>query len=118
MEDLRTWSAGHGIISTDENELFVIDTKIEDDSRTVRVLVSTKKLLGLAGQSQIVHADGTYQLMWQGFPLIVVGTTDAHRNYVLTAFAISTGETTDDYEFFIKDLQQGYALLNIAYDFK
>lgn len=118
VEDLRSWCEAHGRIPANENDLFVLDTDIDDDARTVRVLLSTKKLLGLAGQSRIVHADGTYKLMWQGFPLIVVGTTDANRKFVPTAFAICTGETTADYGFVFKGLQQAYTLLNIVHDFK
>lgn len=118
VDELQNWCSAHGKIPKDENELFVLDTHIEEDGSTVRVLVSTKKLLEMSTQSEIVHADGTYKLMWQGFPVIVVGTTDARRKFVLTAFAISTGETTGDYEFVFRGLQQAYTVLKLSYDFK
>lgn len=118
VEDLRQWCADRGNIPDDENTLFVLDTQIEDDGSIVRVLVSTTKLLKMSAKSNIVHADGTYKLMWQGFPLIVVGTTDARRKFVLTAFAICTGEKDADYKFVFQGLKQAYQVLNIACEFK
>lgn len=56
--------------------------------------------------------------MWQGFPVIVVGTTDARRKFVLTAFAICTEEKTRDYEFVFRGLQQAYTMFKLPYDFK
>ena len=67
--------------------------------QVVRVLLSTTKLLATTALGERIHANGTYKLIWQGFPVIVVGTTDARRSFVLGGLAICSGETVEDYQF-------------------
>lgn len=46
-----------------------------------------------------MHADGTYKLNWQGFPVLLVGTTDMHRKFHTFGVAVSTHERAVDFEF-------------------
>lgn len=53
-------------------------------------------------RSTIVRADGTYKLIWQGFPVIVVGTIDVDRHFHCLAIAVTSNETMTDYKFVFK----------------
>jgi len=50
--------------------------------------VSTKILLSLALKEDIIiNADTTYKLIWQGFPVLLLGTTDHNRKFHLRGIA-------------------------------
>lgn len=112
------WCKTRGAIPKDENATFVLSMEIGKDDRSVRVLMSTRKLLNETARSELVHADGTYKMVWQGFPLIVIGTTDRTRKFVLAGIAICPGETSDDYKFAFKGMKDAYDMIGIRYNFK
>lgn len=49
--------------------------------------------------------DATYSLNWQGYPLIVIGNTDANRAFYPLIFALTSSESTIDYAFVFKAIQ-------------
>ena len=51
-------------------------------------------------------SDASYKLIWQGYPVLIAGTTDC--NYVFHSFclAVCKGETTEDFEFVFRTLHQ------------
>ena len=73
----------------------------------VCVVLSTKALQKVAKQSKVVHTDATYKLTWQGFPAIVAGVSDTDRQVTQVAFAVSSGETKDDYEVVLRAMKEG-----------
>jgi hypothetical protein len=50
-----------------------------DDGNKFRFLLPTKRLLKIVSTSTRLYADATYKLIWQGFPALIVGTTDYDR---------------------------------------
>ncbi|CAF1299183.1 unnamed protein product, partial [Rotaria magnacalcarata] len=60
-----------------------------------------------------IHADATYKLIWQGFPVLIVGTTDLDRHFHLFGMAICSNETTQDFRFIFRALQEGMKKLNL-----
>jgi hypothetical protein len=44
-------------------------------------------------------ADATYKLVWQGFPVLLCGTTDSKKQFHPFSINICTNETEVDYEF-------------------
>ena len=69
-----------------ENKLFVLSHKLEVEPMRSIVLMSTVNLLPLVVrmdemyQTMVLSMDGTYKLLWNGFPFIVVGVIDImHR---------------------------------------
>src|SRR5690625_3229468 len=48
---------------------------------TFGIFFRTKRLLKLMHQSEIVHTDATYKLVWNGFPVLIVGTADRNRHF-------------------------------------
>lgn len=52
-----------------------------------------------------VSADSTYKLIWEGFPLSPVGTTDHDRHFHLYGTLLSKDEKTEDYEFAFRSIK-------------
>jgi hypothetical protein len=64
-------------------------------------------LLTLARNVKHIHADATYKLVWQGFPVLVVGTTDRNRQFHCFGIAVCANERTEDFEFLFSSLKKG-----------
>lgn len=68
----------------------------------------TSKILLLNGtKSKILHIDATYKLIWQGFPVLVIGCTDKEKSFHPIAIGVSTNETQDDFMFMMESIQIG-----------
>lgn len=52
-----------------------------------------------------LHADGTYKVCYQGYPLLVIGVTDKARVFHPCRIALCKTETWEDYRFLFKSLQ-------------
>lgn len=70
-----------------------------------RFFVSTKFLLGIGKYSEKMHTDATYKLIWQGYPLLVVGTTDSNRRFHPIGTCVSTYERSADFEFMFRTIK-------------
>lgn len=62
-------------------------------------------LLKSAVEVNKVHCDSTYKLIWQGYPVVQIGTTDAQRKFHPFGLAVCTHETTEDYKFVFRSLK-------------
>ena len=81
---------------------FIIDYMTDDDTEDglFRFVATSKNLLKLAIQNDlIIHADATYKLIWQGFPVLVIGTSDRDKVFHIIAVAVCSNERTADFEF-------------------
>ena len=76
------------------NQAFVLDYVIFDptDPDTLidyeefedqfRVVITTRNLLKFSLHFELVlQTDGTYKLMWQGFPVLILGSSDYDRRF-------------------------------------
>lgn len=63
-----------------------------------RIVLSTKNLLKQCIVTDILHADATYKLIWQGFRVLIVGTTDKNRKFHPICLTISTNERKADFK--------------------
>ena len=69
--------------------------------------ISTKRLLTTASTSINIHADATYKLVWQGFPVLIVGTTDLDCHFHPFGMAVCANEETQDFKFVFQSLIDG-----------
>lgn len=69
-----------------------------------RFVVSTRRLLKHCVELKIMCADATYKLNWCGFPFMVIGTVDTSKTFHPLCFACCSGETTSDFEFIFKTM--------------
>jgi hypothetical protein len=86
---------------------FVLAKQFDFDAQTFRIAISSKTLLELSTKRNHLHADATYKVNWNGFPLIVIGTTDRHRKFHAVLICISSNETSVDYAFAFGSLKDG-----------
>ena len=71
------------------------DKDVDDDDvneNKFRFFISTKRLLQIAPTAKKIHADATYKLVWQGFPVLVIGTSDLDRHFHSFGLAVCSDE--------------------------
>lgn len=107
---LEKWLSENMEMPAEDNQPFVLDYEVKIDEENVdksifRFCVSTKYLLRHASSIQILHSDATYKLIWQGFPVLLVGTTDADRRFHPIAVCVATNEREEDFSFFFRALR-------------
>ena len=126
LEELERWCEDNQNIPLDENESFVVSYKIlyeyeeyeddedveDNDGNEFRIFISSSRLLNIALISSHIHADATYKLIWQGFPVLIIGTTDLKKVFHPFGLAICSNEKTKDFKFIFNSLQIGMQKVN------
>lgn len=108
LGELERWILDHSNIPENIHEVFVISYYIfEGEPPTFRFVLSTKHLLQLAAYSaKNIHADATYKLIWQGFPVLIVGTTDKERKFHPICLGVCSSERQDDFQILFTGLKE------------
>lgn len=101
MVELRNWLEENSVIPNEKTKPFIADYVVSLDEKDpyFRFFVSSKQLLANAASAKTIHADGTYKLVWQGYPVLQIETTDMHRSFHKFGISVCTNERTADYEF-------------------
>ncbi len=99
----------------DDNDDVNDDTNDDDfyDKNYFRFFLTTKRLIKIAAESKNMHADATYKLIWQGFPVLIPGTTDANRKFHPFGLAVCTCEKQKDFEFIFQSVIIALQKLNL-----
>lgn len=107
LGELKAWLMSHSDMPENDYTAFVISFDVSDDDKNpyFRFVLSTKYLLSLARNCKIIHADATYKLIWQGFPVLIVGTTDRDRSFHPFALSVTSSEQTVDFTFLFMALK-------------
>lgn len=84
-------------ISIDES--FVLDHFHDGVDNSFGFVLSTKRLLQNAVNQINVCADGTYKIVWQNFPMIIVGFVDRQNHFHVIAVCLVSNERTSEYRF-------------------
>lgn len=116
--DLKIWLENNVVIPIDKTKPFIVDfnLSLNESNPGFKFFVSTKQLLALATNAPHVHVDGTYKLVWQGYPVIQIGNTDMHRSFHPFGLGVCTSETSADYTFIFKAVKKGVKdVYNIDY---
>ena len=77
------------------------------ESAFFRVSISAKRLSKLGSRSANIHADATYKLIWQGYPVLITGYSDANRQFHLISLAITMNEAKEDFHFIFAAVANG-----------
>jgi len=113
--DLHTFNSNAlKLLDFDERKVFILDQYFEKNNFCVSF--STKTLIKNAiFQSlydfSLICIDGTYKLIKQGYPLIIMTTTDKQYHGHQIAFALVNEESQKNFEFFFNSINK--QLLNI-----
>lgn len=98
--ELEAFLQCNSSVPEDPNEAFIVDYLCNDSNDgDFKFFVSTKTLLRNAVGVDIVSADTTYKMVWQGFPISPIGTTDMDRHFHLFGTMVSKEEKTADFKF-------------------
>lgn len=109
---LEKWLSENTDIPTEKSAPFIVDYDVlinenKPNDSEFRFMVSTKRLLENAINIDKIHTDATYKLVWQGFPVLLVGTSDTHRQFHMIGIAVCTSETSVDFGFIFDAVNKG-----------
>lgn len=125
LHELDQWCSFHSKVPEDEDEGYVVayrihgqvDSEDSDDSDdglfedpstklSFNVIISTKRLIQQSSQVHVVHTDATYKLNWEGYPVIVVGTSDSNKKFHPICLSVSSDETKLSFQYVFQTLLQ------------
>lgn len=107
------------VLGDDDDAPFVLDyhtddvkgkpnpQKYDEGRFDFACVLTTKRLLKIATEGDVFHADSTYKLNWMGFPVHIFGITDRHRAFHIIAIGFSTRETQQTFSFCFKAIKEG-----------
>jgi hypothetical protein len=106
LGELQAYCINKMDVPQNEDEAFVVHSQFNYDSKTFGIFVSTKRLIAIAQNSRLIQADATYKLNWQGFPVIIIGSSDMDRKFHQAGISVTTNESTADFKFVFGALQK------------
>lgn len=106
LGELEAWIISMKEIPDDEDEVFVANYLIDYSTGNFKFLITTKRLLKGALATKFVCCDATYKLMWQGFPVLLVGNTDNGRHFHSIALVVASNEKTEDFCFMFETIKK------------
>lgn len=112
IAEMTEFFTKHSAVPDEDDDPFVVNfscssPRTPDEQKFFRIFYSTKRLLKHVLQSKTIHADGTYKILVQGFPVLVVGISDQDNHFHLGGIAITSSEASDDFKFLFDSLQHG-----------
>lgn len=115
ITEMNEFYTSHSALPDDEDDPFIVDfscspPRTPNEQKFFRIFFSTKRLLKYALETDIIHADGTYKILVQGFPILVVGISDKAKRFHLSGIAITSSESSDDYQFLFDSVKRGVEL--------
>lgn len=81
--------------------------KLNEDQFEFCCILTTKRLLQNAISAKVVHADSTYKMNWEGFPVHIFGFSDLNKQFHITGVGFSTKEISKQFRFCFKALREG-----------
>ncbi|XP_035712736.1 uncharacterized protein LOC118437652 isoform X1 [Folsomia candida] len=66
---------------TSQDQTILVGKIIDFEKKTFHFMLSTPRLMQVLTFGDCLHADGTYKLVWENFPVLVLGTSDKNRNF-------------------------------------
>lgn len=108
---IREWCEARKEIPLDEDTAFVLDHLVHaestnPDDQVLRLVVSTRRLLRSMEKSDMVQIDSTYKTIWQGYPVMVFGTSDRNQVFHPFGLVVCNAETGEDFRFIFEALHK------------
>lgn len=84
------------VTSLDPHKAFITAHEVSEES--VYVMITTRYLTSISASAECVQMDATFNVMWESYPLIVIGSQDKNRKlHVTSLHIVSTNEGTAVY---------------------
>lgn len=101
--EVVAWCEEHSDVPDNSDEPYVVNYEFKaKEEQYVRIFISTQRLLTIAVRVNHLHADATYKLIYEGYPVLLVGITDMNRSFHPCGIAITCSEKSEDYAFLFK----------------
>lgn len=111
---MSKWCATESKVPDDIDQAFVLDHFHDSKDDAFAFVVSTRRLLQQSIGRLNVCADGTYKIVWQEFPIIVVGFLDRENHFHAIALCLTARERTIEYEFAFNAIKKAVRKLEKA----
>ncbi|GBM65566.1 hypothetical protein AVEN_169848-1 [Araneus ventricosus] len=98
VKDVFNWCNARMDVPVEEDTPFVLGVNVEvddGDKRDLKIVISTKRLLRLMIKTEGVQTDATYKLIWQGYPVLIVGSSDMNQTFHPFAMAFHVVKNID-----------------------
>lgn len=108
ITEIRLFLEQNETVPEDEHEPFIANYSLEENgsSGAFRFFITTKKLLNYSLDLKThVCLDTNHKLIWQGFPIFVVGSTDMENRFHCFGLCVASGEDEDVFNFIFQTLQ-------------
>lgn len=102
--ELIEWCRSHEKRPESVDDGFILGHMYNKDDDSFAFIVSTLRLLKNASNRKNICADGTYKIVWENFPLVVVGTVDRMRKFHMIALCLTSNERESEYAFVFETL--------------
>jgi hypothetical protein len=104
--ELEAWLLKNSVIPEDLHIPFVeqYELETEEEESIFRFFITSRYLMSICANSYKIHADATYKLLWQGFPVLIVGTTDMDKHFHPFGLSVCTNEKKEDFKFLFRAL--------------
>lgn len=106
--EMIEWFQANLNAPNDNTAPFVLNYECSEtmaEEKYFRFAITSKLLLNNCTKSNILHADATYKLVWQGFPVLILGCSDKKRSFHPIVIGVSSHEKQADFEFFMKSIK-------------
>lgn len=108
---MNNWCIKNSAIPDCADKMFVVDFKLQLDSpdpkiQKIDIFISTKRLLSLSDKCNMVQIDATHKIVWEGFPIFVIGSTDQNRLFHPFGISVSGGESEKEFGFIFSAIKK------------
>lgn len=108
LTELRYFLEQNQMVPVDEHEPYISNYSVEENvkSGAFRFFVTTKKLMNFALDMKThICIDTNHKLIWQGFPIFVVGSTDLENKFHCFGLCIASEEEDTVFSFIFQSLE-------------
>lgn len=105
--DLKQFCIDNCARPVEQDQAFVVSFELADEEvvhaqPSFRVVFSTRRLLENGLRGIYWHVDATYKVVWQGFPVLLLGTCDQAKRFHPISLMLSQDEREQDYTYLLQ----------------
>lgn len=107
LGELGKWLAENSKVPENEHEPYVITYSLNWGSApSFCFAITTKYLLKFVTHAKNIMTDTTNKLLWQGYSVLIIGTTDKNNIFFPICLGVSTTESKHDFHMIFSNLKE------------
>ena len=79
LNQLESWCIDFSKDPQTASDCYVLDYYTDFQQKKFKIVLTSKILIELCKQSELLQIDSTYKLNWNGFPVMIAGSSDKNR---------------------------------------